>query len=117
MYLKCGERFTAKSTTLSVFFLWLLNSLKLVNNRHVDNIKKRGFFSFFMSFPFRSTVDLLAVLPDRIARDLNWSGATLLVTPDIFNVFDRVWLFFFSQNKAFGISRQIFDLVLYFFSH
>ena len=51
---------------------------KLVNNRIVDLLQKCGLFSDFQ-FGFRSprsTVDLLTVVSDKIARDFNRSGAT-----------------------------------------
>ena len=51
---------------------------KLVNNRIVDHVEKYGLFSDFQyGFrPSRSTADLLTVVPDKIARDFNRSGAT-----------------------------------------
>ena len=70
-----GERPEAKTTALLVFFLWLV---KLVNNRIVDHLEKRGLFSNFQ-YGFRSsrsTADLLTVVSDRIARAFNRSGAT-----------------------------------------
>ena len=51
---------------------------KLVNNRIVDHLEKCGLFSDFQ-YGFRSsrsTVDLLTVVSDRIARAFNRSGAT-----------------------------------------
>ena len=51
---------------------------KLVNDRIVDHLEKCGLFSDF-KYGFRSswsTADLLTVVPDRIARALNRSGAT-----------------------------------------
>ena len=78
-----GERPEAKTTALLVFFLWLV---KLVNNRIVDHLEKRGLFSNFQ-YGFRSsrsTADLLTVVSDRIARAFNRSGATRAVAVDIF---------------------------------
>ena len=40
---------------------------------------------------FQSTVDLLTVVSDRIARGFNKSEATRAVALDISNAFDRVW--------------------------
>ena len=51
---------------------------KLLNNRIVYHLQKCGLFSDFQ-FGFRSsrsTVDLLTVVSDKIARDFNRSGAT-----------------------------------------
>ena len=50
---------------------------KLVNNRIVSHLEKCGLFSDFQ-YAFRSsrsTADLLTVMPDRIARAFNRSGA------------------------------------------
>ena len=66
-----------KTTTLLVFFLWLVFE-KLVNNRIVDHLEKCGLFSDFQ-YGFRSTMataDLLTVVSDKIARVFNKSGAT-----------------------------------------
>ena len=38
----------------------------------------------------RSTADLLTVVPDKIARDLNRSGITRAVALDISNAFGRI---------------------------
>ena len=38
----------------------------------------------------RSTADLLTVVSDRIVRDFNRSGATRVVSLDIFKAFGRV---------------------------
>ena len=83
------ERSTAKTTTLLVFFLWLVKSLKnLKNNRIVDHLEKCSLFSYFQSS--QSIADLLAVVSDRIARAFNRSGATQAVARDISKAFDRV---------------------------
>ena len=70
-----GERSTAKNyrpvlSVVSKIFE------KLVNNRIVDHLEKCDLFSDFQyGFrPSRSTVDLLAVVPDRIAGVFNRSG-------------------------------------------
>ena len=62
---------------------------KLVNNRIVDHLEKCGFFSDFQYNlrSSRSTADLLTVVPDRIARDFNRSGATRAVALDRFKAF------------------------------
>ena len=88
-----GKGLQLKTTTLLVFFLWLVVFEKLVNNTIVDHLEKCGLFSGF-KYGFRSsrsTVDLVTVVSDRIARAFNRSGATQAVTLDISKVFDRVW--------------------------
>ena len=58
---------------------------KIVNNRISDHLEKRGLFSDFQygfRFP-RSTVDLLTIVSDRIARTFNMSRATRAVALDI----------------------------------
>ena len=51
---------------------------KLVNNRIADHLEKCGLFSDFQYgfWSSQSTVDLLTVASDRIARAFNRSGAT-----------------------------------------
>ena len=111
------ERPEAKTTALLVFFLWLV---KLVNNRIVDHLEKRGLFSNFQ-YGFRSsrsTADLLAVVPDRIARAFSRSGTTGAVTLDVSKAFDRVWhAGLLHKLKSYGISGQIFDLISSFLSN
>ena len=93
---------------------------KLVNNRIVDHLEKYGLFS---DFPHgfrspRSTADLLTVVPDRIARAFNRSGATQAVAPDISKAFDRVWhASLLHKLKSYGISGQIFRLISSFLSN
>ena len=55
---------------------------KLVNKRIVDHLEKTGLFSdFWYGFrSSRSTVDILTVVCDRIARAFNRSGVTPAVT-------------------------------------
>ena len=66
---------------------------KLVNNRIVDQLAKSGLFSDCQySFKSsRSTSDLFTVVPYRIARAFNRSGATRAVAFDISKALDRVW--------------------------
>ena len=60
----------------------------------------------------QSTVDLLAVLSDRISRAFKRSGATPAVALDISKAFDRVWhAGFLHKLKSYGISGQTFGLV------
>ena len=74
-----GERTTAKNY-YPVSLLSVVSKVfeKLVNNRIVDHLEKCGLFSDFQ-YGFRSsqlTADLLTVVSDRVARAVNWSGAT-----------------------------------------
>ena len=93
---------------------------KLVNNRIVDHLEKCGLFSDFQ-YGFRSsrsTADLLTVVPDRIARVLNRSGATRAVALDISKAFYRVWhADLLHKLKSYGISGQIFGLISSFLSN
>ena len=65
-----------KTTTLLVFFLWLEVFQKLINNRIVDHLEKGGLFSNFQYgfMSSQSTVDLLTVASDGIARAINKPG-------------------------------------------
>ena len=88
-----GKRYTAKNYC-HVSLLSVVSKVleKLVNNRIVDHLEKCGLFSDF-HYGFRSsrsTVDLLTVVSDRIARAFNKSGATQAVPLDISKAFDRV---------------------------
>ena len=93
---------------------------KLVNNRLVDYLQKRGFFSDFQ-YGFRSsrsTADLLTVVSDRIARAFNRSGATQAVGLDISKAFDRVCHpGLLHKFKSYEISGQIFSLIFSFLSN
>ena len=93
---------------------------KFVNNRIVDHLEKCGFFSDFQ-YGFRSsrsTTDLLTIVPDRIARAFNRSGATRAVALYISKAFDRVWhAGLLHKLKSDGISGQIFGLISSFLSN
>ena len=86
----------------------------------VNDLKKCDLFSDFQ-YGFRSsqsTEDILTVASDRVARAFNRSGATQAVTLDIFKAFDRVWhAGLFHKLKSYGISGQIFGLILSFLSN
>ena len=88
-----GKGLLLKTTTLLVFFLLLVKSLKKsLNNRIVDHLEKCSFFSDFQE-GFRSsqsTVDLYTALSDRITMAFNRSEATRDVVLDISNAFDTV---------------------------
>ena len=110
------------TSNLLVFFPWLVASLKnlTVNNSIVDHLQKCNLFSDFQ-YGFRSslsTADLLTVVPDRIARAFNRSGATWAVALDISKAFDRVWhADLLHKFKSYGISGQIFGLIASFISN
>ena len=96
-----GERAMAKNyrpdsllSVVSKFFE------KLVNSRFVGHLEKCGFFfDFRCGFrSSRSTIDLLTVVSDRIARDLNRSGATQAAALVISEASDRVWHAVFFTN-------------------
>ena len=66
---------------------------KLVNHRLADHLEKYGLFSDFPQ-GFRSswsTVDLLKVVSDRVARAFSKFGAIEAAALDLSKVFDRVW--------------------------
>ena len=66
----------------------------------------------------RSTVDLLTVLSDRIARVFNKSGTTQAEALDISEAFERVWhAGLLHKLKSYGISGQIFSLISSFLSN
>ena len=116
-----GERPTAKSDC-PVSLLSVVSKVfeKLVNNRIVDHLEKCGLFSDFQ-YGFRSsqsTVDLLTIVSDRIARAFDRSGSTRAVAFDISKAFDRVWHASLLQKlKSYGISDQIFGLISFFLSN
>ena len=66
---------------------------KIVNNRLVDHLEKRGLFTDFQ-YGFRSncrsTADLLTAVSGRIARVFNRSRATRAVAFYISKAFDKV---------------------------
>ena len=101
-----GKGLQLKTTTLLVFFLWLVKSFfeKLVNNGIVDHLGKCGLFSVFQN-GFRSsqsTADLLTVVSDRIARAFNRSGATRAMALDISKVFAGFRMVVYFTNLGLG---------------
>ena len=65
---------------------------KIVNNRLVDHLEKRGLFTDFQ-YGFRSsrsTADLLTAVSGRIARAFDRSRATRAVAFYISKAFDKV---------------------------
>ena len=74
-----------KTTTLLVFFLWLVKSLKKLLN---------------------------TVVSDRIGRAFNKYGATQATALDVSKAFGRVWhAGLLHKLKSYRISGQIFDLI------
>ena len=93
---------------------------KLVNNKTVDHLSKCGPFSDFQYGvrSFRSTVDLLKTVSDRIARAFNRSETTQAVALGISKAFDRVWhAGLLHKLKSYGISGHIFGLISSFLSN
>ena len=82
-------------------------------------MEKCGLFSDFQYgfWFFRSTAYLLTVLSD-ITRAFNKSAATRVVALDIQKAFDRIWhAGLLHKLKSYGISGQIFGLILSFLSN
>ena len=91
-----GERSTAKNCRSARLLSVVSNVFeKLVNNRIVDHLEKCDHFSdsLYGFTSSQSTADLLTVVPEKIGRALNRSGATRAVALDISKAFDRVVLF------------------------
>ena len=85
----------------------------------VSKVFEKLFPDFQYDFTsFRSTVDLLTVVSDGIARAFNKSGATRAVALDISEAFDRVWhAGLLHKLMSYRISGQIFGLVSSFLSN
>ena len=115
-----GKGLLLKTTALLVFSVVSKVFEELVNNRTVDHLEKCGLFSDFQ-YSFRSsrpTADLLAVVPDRIARAFNRSGANRAVALDITKAFNRIWhAGLLHKLKSYGISCQIFGMISSFLSN
>ena len=116
-----GERSTTKKyCPVSLLSVVIKVYEKIVNNRIFDHIDKGGLFSDFQ-YGFRSsqsTVDLLTIVSDRIARPFNSSGSTRAVALDISKAFDRVWhTGLLLKLKSYGISGQIFGRISFFLSN
>ena len=116
-----GESSTAKNyCPVSLLSVVSKGFEKLVNNNIVDHLEKSGLFSDFQ-YGFRSsrsTVDLLTVVSDRIAKAFNRSGATRAVALDISQAFDRVWhAGLLHKLKSYGNSGQVFGLITSFLSN
>ena len=115
------ERPTAKNyRPVSLFSAVSKVFEKLVNNRIVDHLEKYGLFSD-LQYGFRSsreTAELLTVVPDKIARAFNRSGATRAVALDISKSFDMVWhAGLLCKLKSYGVSDWIFGLISSFLSN
>ena len=117
LYLRMlGKGLLLKTTSLLVFFLWLVNTLKnlQIHNRIVDHLEKCGLFSDFQH-GFRSspsTADLLIVVSNRITSSFNRSGVARAVALDISKAFDRVWhAGLLHKIWSYGISGQMSGLI------
>ena len=104
-----GKGALLKTTTMLVFFMCLVKSLKnLINDKEI------WLFSDFQ-YGFKSsqsTADLLTIVSDKTARAFNRSRATRAVPLDISRAFNRVWdPGLLHKLKPYGISGQIFGLV------
>ena len=79
-----GERSTSKNYPISLLFVASKVFEKLVINSIVDHLEKCGLFSDFRYglWSFRSTVDHLTVLSNRIDRVFNRSGLAYAVARD-----------------------------------
>ena len=90
------------------------------NNRLVDHFQDCDLFCD-LQYGFRSsqsTVDLLAVVFDRITWAFNMSWATLAVMPNISKAFDRLChAGLFHKLKLYEISGEIFGFISSFFSN
>ena len=65
----------------------------------------------------RSTAYLLTVVPHRIDRAFNCSGATQVVALDILKAFDRVWhACLLHECTLYGISSHMVGLISSFLS-
>ena len=88
-----------------------------LNNRLVDHRKKHGLFSdFHYGFrSFRSSVDLLTVVSDRLARAFDRSGTFRVLALDISKDFHRVWhADLLHKLITYGISGWLFGFILSF---
>ena len=113
-----GERSTVKNyCPISLFSVVSKVFEKLVNYRIVDHLEKCGLLADFQN-GFRSsqsTVDLLTVVSDRIARTCNRSGAARAAALDISMAFDRVWHDgFFTNLRLMGFNDRCLALFLLF---
>ena len=85
----------------------------------IPTLQKYSLFSYFQ-YGFkssRSTANLQRVVSDGTARGFNRSGATRAVALDISKAFHRVWYAGLPHKlKSYGISVQIFGLILSFLS-
>ena len=115
-----GKDLLLKTTTLLVFFLWLVKSLKNLNNKIVDHLEKYGLFSDFQyGFgSFQSTADFLTVVSDRITWALSGCWANLAAALDISKAFNRIWhAGLLHKLRSYGISSQMFGLISSFLSN
>ena len=86
-------------------------------DRLVDHMEKCDLFSDFQ-YGFRSsqsTTDLLKIVPDKITKAFNSSGATRAVALDISKALDGVcYTVILNKLMSYGISGQVFGLFFIF---
>ena len=109
-----GERHTDKNyNPVSLFSGVSKVFKKLVNNRIVDHLEKCVLFCNFQ-YGFRSsrsTVDLVTVVSDKIARAFNRFGAARAAPLDTSKAFDWVWhAGLLHKLKSYGFSDHVFGL-------
>ena len=116
LFYRSNPSYRSNQNHRSVILLFAVSKVfeNFLNNKLVDHLEKCGLFSNFQ-YGFRSIADLLTVLPDRIARPLTDLGLL-----ELQHLYPRLSielsiLVFFTKFKSYGISGQIFGLVLSFF--
>ena len=115
-----GKDLPLKTTLESVFFLWLVKTLKnLLTIRIVNQLDKCGLFSDFWNGlrSSRSTIDLLTVVFDKNARNFNRSGTTRAVA-HISKAFNKVWhADLLPEIRSHGTLDQVFSFTSSLFSN
>ena len=111
-----GKGLQQKTIKLLVFFLWLLNSLKILYN-------SRNLVCFVISSIVSVLLDQLQivdqeVVSDKFVRDFNRSGTTRAVVLDISKVFYSVWhTCHLHKLKSYQISGRVTPLFCLFSSN
>ena len=107
------ERSMAKNNhTVSLLLVVSKVFEKLVNNRFLNHLQKRGFF-FRLWFQIKFQV-LLTVATDRIGRAFNRSKTTQALALDLPKAFNRVWLFFSTNVSLMEFEVRYMALFRFF---